>query len=400
MDVFQKCRDFSASLGKGRQRASLFYRAVDPIDGRHAVRNGRRLLMLGCNDYLGLTHDPRVKQAAADAVMKHGSSSCGARINNGSTTLHQRLEERLAEIKGVERVAVFSNGFMAMFGTLTTLLRQGEVVLCDQDNHASLVDGCRNAGAQTRVFRHNDMKHLERLLGEYPAEVAKLVVVDGVFSQSGRIIDLPGVVRLARAHEAAVMLDDAHGTGVLGRNGHGTAEHFDLHGQIDIVAGTFSKALGAVGGFVGSKREVIDFIELACRPYMFTAAAPTSVVASVLKVLEIADAEPERRHRLWENALWFQGELRSAGFRVPDTQAPITPLIVGDDERTIRLAAQLEHEGIFVNPIVAPAVPPRLARLRLTPTAAHTREDLAFVVQTLSRLAADVCASSSSAVAS
>lgn len=400
MDVFQKCRDFSASLGKGRQRASLFYRAVDPIDGRHAIRNGRRLLMLGCNDYLGLTHDPRVKKAAADAVMRHGSSSCGARINNGTTTLHRQLEERLAEIKGVERVAVFSNGFMAMLGTLTTLLREGEVVFCDQDNHASLVDGCRIAGAQTRVFRHNDMKHLGRLLGEYPEDVGKLVVVDGVFSQSGRITSLPEVISLARANGAAVMLDDAHGTGVLGRNGHGTAEHFGVQGQVDVVAGTFSKALGAVGGFVGGPSEMIDFLELACRPYMFTAAAPTSVVASVLKVLEIADEEPERRHRLWENALWFQEELRGAGFRVLDTQVPITPLIIGDDERTIRLAAQLEHEGIFVNPIVAPAVPPRLARLRLTPTAAHTREDLGFVVKTLSRLAADVCTPSRDAQAS
>lgn len=400
MDVFQKCRDFSASLGKGRQRASLFYRAVDPIDGRLAVRNGRPLLMFGCNDYLGLTHDPRVKQAAADAVMKHGSSSCGARINNGTTTLHRRLEERLAEIKGVERVAVFSNGFMAMFGTLTTLLREGEVVFCDQENHASLVDGCRIAAAQTRVFRHNDMTHLGRLLGEYPEAVGKLVVVDGVFSQSGRITSLPEVLRLARANGAAVMLDDAHGTGVLGRNGHGTAEHFGVQGQVDVVAGTFSKALGAVGGFVGGPREMIDFLELACRPYMFTAAAPTSVVASVLKVLEIADEEPERRHRLWENASWFQEELRGAGFRVLDTQVPITPLVIGDDERTMRLAAQLEHEGIFVNPIVAPAVPPRLARLRLTPTAAHTREDLAFVVKTLSRVAADVCSPSRNAQAS
>ena len=400
MDVFQKCREFAAELGKRRQGVALFYRAVDPIDGRYALCNGRRVLMMGSNDYLGLAHDPRVKQAAADAVMKHGSSSCGARINNGTTTLHRRLEERLAEIKGVERVAVFSNGFMAMLGTLTTLLRDGEVVFCDQDNHASLVDGCRAAGAQTRVFRHNDMAHLGRLLGEYGKAVGKLVVIDGVFSQTGRITNLPEILRLAREHEAAVMLDDAHGTGVLGRQGHGTAEHFGLHGQVDIVAGTFSKALGAVGGFVGSSREVIEYLELVCRPHMFTAAPPTSIVASVLKVLEIAEHEPERRHRLWENALWLQGELRSRGFRVLDTQAPITPLIIGDDERTIRLAAQLEHEGIFVNPIVAPAVPRGLARLRLTPTAAHTREDLAFVVQTLACVAADVCAPPHQAVAS
>lgn len=400
MDIFQKCRDYMEGLGHGREGVALFYRSVDPIDGRHAVRNGKRLLMLGCNDYLGLTHDPRVMQAAADAIMSYGSSSCGARINNGTTTLHRRLEERLAEIKGVERVAVFSNGFMAMLGSLTSLLREGEVVFCDQDNHASLVDGCRAAGAQTRVFRHNDMKHLARQLAEYGSEFGKLVVVDGVFSQTGRIVNLPEVVRLAREHDASVMLDDAHGTGVLGAQGHGTSEHFGLHGQVDIVAGTFSKALGAVGGFVGARKDAIDFIELTCRPYMFTAAAPTSVVASVLKVLEIAEREPERRERLWENALWFQGALRDAGFRVLDTQTPITPLVIGGDERTIRLAAQLEHAGVFVNPIVAPAVPRGLARLRLTPTAAHTREDLAYVVEALKRLAADVCAPAVDALAS
>ncbi len=391
MDIFEKCRAFAADQSAQRRAGmALFYRAVDPVDGRHAVRNGRRLLMMGSNDYLGLTHDPRVKRAAADAVLAHGSSSCGARINNGTTTLHQRLEERLAEMKGVERVMVFSNGFMAMMGTISTLAGDGDVVFCDQENHASLIDGCRAAGAEMRVFRHNDVRHLARQLAEYGSERGKLVVVDGVFSQTGHVIDLPGVLGLARAHGARVMLDDAHGTGVLGAHGHGTAEHYGVQGRLDIVGGTFSKALGAVGGFVGSTRDVIEYLHFSCRAHMFTAAPPVSIVASVLKVLEILEAEPERRERMDANARRLQQGLRDAGFTVRDSRTPITPLVTGDYAGALRMAARLEQEGIFVNPIGPPAVPPTQARLRLTPTAAHTPEDLDFVVATIVRVAQEV----------
>lgn len=391
MDLFEKSRAFVAGLSpQRRQGMALFYRAVDPVDGRHAVRNGRRLLMLGSNDYLGLTHDPRVKQAAADALLAHGSSSCGARINNGTTTLHQRLEEKLAEVKGVERVIVFSNGFMAMLGAITTVAGDGDVVFCDQENHASLIDGCRASGAEVRVFRHNDMRHLARLLAEYEPERGKLIVVDGVFSQTGRIIDLPEVVRLAGEHGARVMVDDAHATGVLGAHGHGSAEHFGLQGRIDIVGGTFSKAMGAVGGFIGSTRDVIEYMQFVCRPHMFTAAPPVSIVASVLKVLEILEAEPERRERMFANASYLQRGLREAGFTVLESSTPITPLVTGDWEGALRMTARLEQEGIFVNPIGPPAVAPNMARLRMTPTAAHTQEDLRFAIDTLARVAQEV----------
>jgi len=391
MDVFDKCHDFVRDISPQRRAGmSLFYRAVDPMDGRYAVRNGRRLLMLGSNDYLGLTHDPRVKRAAADAVLAHGSSSCGARINNGTTTLHQRLEEKLAEIKGVERVMVFSNGFMAMLGTIATLAGPGDVVFCDQENHASLIDGCRASGAEVRVFRHNDTRHLARILAEYDHARGKLIVVDGVFSQTGHIIDLPEIVRLAAEHGARVMLDDAHGTGVLGAHGHGTAEHHGLQGRIDLVGGTFSKALGAVGGFIGSTGDVIEYMQFACRAHMFTAAPPVSIVASVLKVLEILESEPERRERMFAHARLLQQGLRDVGFTVLDSATPITPVITGDYGGALRMATRLEQEGIFVNPIGPPAVPPNMARLRLTPTAAHTEEDLRFVIDTMARVAQEV----------
>jgi 8-amino-7-oxononanoate synthase len=391
MDVFERCREFEAGLSpQRRQGMALFYRAVDPLDGRYALRNGRRLLMLGSNDYLGLTHDPRVKQAAAEALLQYGSSSCGARINNGTTTLHQRLEEKLAEVKGVERVMVFSNGFMAMLGTITSLAGAGDTVFCDQENHASLIDGCRASGAEVRVFRHNDMRHLGRLLAEYDRDRGKLVVVDGVFSQTGRIIDLPEVVRLAGEHGARVMVDDAHATGVLGAQGHGSAEHFGLQGRIDLVGGTFSKAMGAMGGFIGSTREVIGYLQFACRPHMFTAAPPVSIVASVLKVLEILAAEPERRQRMVANAHLLQHGLRQAGFTVLDSSTPITPVVTGDWEGALHMTARLEQEGIFVNPIGPPAVAPNMARLRLTPTAAHTDEDLRFTIDTMTRVAQEV----------
>lgn len=391
MDLFEKCHAYAAGLTPQRRAGmALFYRAVDPVDGRHAVRDGRRLLMLGSNDYLGLTHDPRVKQAAADAALRYGSSSCGARINNGTTSLHQRLEEQLAELKGVERVMVFSNGFMAMLGTIATLAADGDVVFCDQENHASLIDGCRASGAEVRVFRHNDMRHLGKLLSEYDHDKGKLIVVDGVFSQTGHVIDLPGIRRLADEHGARVMLDDAHATGVLGEHGHGSAEHFGLQGRIDLVGGTFSKALGAVGGFVGSTKDVIEYLHFSCRAHMFTAAPPVSIVASVLKVLEILAAEPERRERMYANARFLQQGLREAGFTVLESQTPITPVITGNYEGALRMAARLEQEGIFVNPIGPPAVPPNLARLRLTPTAAHTEQDLRFAIDTLAKVAQEV----------
>jgi 8-amino-7-oxononanoate synthase len=387
MDLFDKCGE---SVGRGDpNRAwalSQFYRTVDPIDGRHAVREGRRLLMLGSNDYLGVTHDPRVKEAAIAAVRAHGSSSCGARINNGTTSLHRRLEERLAAFKGVERVLVFSNGFLAMFGAITTLVGHGDVVFCDQENHASLVDGCRAAGGTVRVFRHRDTTHLDRLLSEYDREVGKLIVVDGVFSQTGRISNLPEVQRLARAFGARVMVDDAHGSGVLGANGRGTAEHFGLSGNIDIVAGTFSKAFGAVGGFVGASAAVVEYFEYACRPHLFTAAPPVAIVASVLAALDIIETEPWRRERMWCNARLLQQGLRDAGFTLLDSSTPITPVVTGDFVDTLKMTARLEQEGIFVNAIIPPAVPRNGSRLRITPTAAHTDDDLRFAIGTMARI--------------
>ncbi len=387
MDLFEKCggqiREFQDQPG----RVAMFYRAVDPIDGRFALRDGRRLLMLGSNDYLGLTHDPRVKSAAMAAIDRYGSSSCGARINNGTTTLHQRLEEKLAELKSVASVVVFSNGFLAMLGAIISLVDEGDVVFCDQENHASLVDGCRLCAGETRIFRHNDTAHLEELLGQYEPATGKLIVVDGVFSQTGKLAPLPQLVELARRYGARLMLDDAHGTGVLGARGHGTAEHFGLQGQVDLVGGTFSKALGAVGGFLGSSRDVMDFIRYRCRPHLFTAAPPVSVVASVLTAIEIVDREPERRERMWRNVRLLREGLLAAGFDVPESATPITPVVIGDSRETLRLAAQLEQAGIFVNPILPPAVPRRTARLRLTPTAAHTEADIAFTVETMTRVA-------------
>ena len=390
MDLFERCAGMIREYRQQPARVALFYRAVDPVDGRHGICRGRRVLLLGSNDYLGLTHDPRVKAATVEAVERFGSSSSGARINNGTTTLHERLEERLAAMKGVESVIVFSNGFLAMLGVLTSLTTEEDVVFCDQENHASLVDGCRLGSAETRVFRHRDTDHLERLLGEYGREVGKLIVVDGVFSQSGRIAPLPRIVELAERHGARLMVDDAHASGVLGPHGHGTADHFGLHGRFDLVAGTFSKALGAIGGFVGTTRDVADFLRYRCRAHLFTAAPPVALVAPVLKVLEILEAEPERRERMWHNTRYLRDLLTGAGFDAGDSETPITPVILGDSRHTLQVAARLERAGFFVNPILPPAVPRLGARLRVTPTAAHTEEDLASFVDALVRVRSEV----------
>jgi len=377
LDLFDKCRQFDFALQSARARNRLFYsRAIAPAAAPVTTREGRELVNLGSNNYLGLTEHPQVKAAAAAAIAGFGTGSAGSRLLTGTTPLHLEMERALAEFKGVEAIVTFSTGFMTLSATVSTLAGEGDFIFSDELNHASIIDGCRRSQARTIVYRHNDPADLEAKLKQVPGEAAKLIVTDGVFSMEGDICDLPGLRRLADAHNCKLIVDDAHATGVLGRTGRGTAEHYGMEGKVDVTSGTLSKSLAAIGGFSGGPRAVVDFLRYNARASVFSASLPPSVAATVITALGILKSEPERVERLRANARFMSGELKKAGFSVHDHGTPILPISVGDDDRAYQAAGRLEQEGVFANPVVFPAVPPGQAIIRISLMATHTEEQL------------------------
>ena len=377
MGLFDKCAEFSRWVESLKERREFFYlRQFDPPASPTVKMGGRSLVMLGSNNYLGLATHPRVIEAAARALREYGTGACSSRVLTGTTSLHARLEERLAAFKGAEAAVVFSTGFMTMMGTISALTEEGDLVLSDEFNHASIVEGCRLTGADVIVYAHNDMTDLERKLAECPAERGKLIVTDGVFSMRGTVADLPSIKRLADEYGAAVMVDDAHGTGVLGDTGRGTLEYFGMEGEVDLVCGTFSKSLGTIGGFTASSSCVITFLKLRSRPFIFSASPPPASMATVLACLDVMEEEPELLDRLRANTALVKNGLSGAGFRLEETVTPIVPVLIGDDEKTFRMAGELEDEGVVVNPIVAPAVPKGASLIRVSVMASLSEEEI------------------------
>ncbi len=382
MDLFDKCRRFDLTLVSARTGNRFFYsRAIKPAAAPITNRDGRELINLGSNNYLGLTDHPRVKAATTAAIGEYGTGSAGSRLLTGTTPLHIHMEQALADFKGVEAVVTFSTGFMALSATVSTLAGEGDFIFSDELNHASIIDGCRRSQARTAVYRHKDLADLEAKLRLTPADAGKLIVTDGVFSMEGDICDLPGLRRLADSYNCRLLVDDAHATGVLGRTGRGTAEHFNMEGKVDITAGTLSKSLAAVGGFTGGPRVMADFLRYNARQSVFSASLPPPVVATVIAALDVLKSEPERVERLRANARLMSGELKAAGFRVHDHGTPILPIAVGDDERAYQAAGRLEQEGVFANPVVFPAVPPGQAIIRISLMATHTEAQLRTALQ-------------------
>ncbi|MFO7675250.1 MAG: aminotransferase class I/II-fold pyridoxal phosphate-dependent enzyme [bacterium] len=382
VDPFDKCRQFDAMLQVARSSGRLFYsRDILPAAAPVATRAGRELVNLGSNNYLGLTQHPEVKAAARAAIEEYGTGSAGSRLLTGTTPLHLEMERRLAGFKGVEAVVTFSAGFMALAGTVGALAGPGEFLFSDELNHASIINGCRQSRAKTVVYRHNDPADLETKLRAVPPETGKLIVTDGVFSMEGDICNLPELRRLADAHGARLMVDDAHATGVLGPTGRGTAEHFGLEGKVDVVSGTLSKSFGAVGGFTGAPRFVTDYLRYNARESIFSASLPPAVAATVIAALEVMTGHPELVARLHANARFIHDRLAAAGFKMRWHGTPILPIFIGDDTRAYRFTGRLEEEGAFANPVVFPAVPPGAAIIRISLMATHTEEQL--------RLAAD-----------
>jgi 8-amino-7-oxononanoate synthase len=377
MTVQERCKDFSAQIDSLKANNRFFYlREFDPAAEPHVMRNGRKAIMLGSNNYLGLTSHPKVVKATVDAIKKYGTGACSSRLLTGTTSLHTRLEQALARFKGTEDAVVFSTGFMTMSGTIAALTAEGDAVFSDEFNHAGIIDGCRLSRASTEKYRHNDMAHLEELLAGCKTDGTKLIVTDGVFSMRGTVANLPAIRRLADAYGAAVMVDDAHGTGVMGAKGRGTPEHFGLEGKIEIVCGTFSKSLATIGGFTGSSREIVNYLKLNARPFIFTASPPPSIMATVLACLEVLEEEPALLQRLHANARFLKERLRETGFRLEETITPIIPVLIGEDDRTFMMAGMLEEEGVIVNPVVAPAVPKGKSLIRISVMATLTTRDL------------------------
>lgn len=387
-DLFEKCRNFTRPA---EYKAAGIYPYFE-VFGNHQgcapceVRMGdRKILMFGSNDYLALTTDPRVMEAAASAARTYGSGCSGSRLLNGTLDLHVEVETRLAALVRKEAAMIYATGFQSNYAALSALTEKGDYLLCDHNIHASLVEGALRSPAHTVRFRHNDMNHLERCLLNCGEQEKVLIVSEGVFSMEGDTADLVGTVRLAREHGARTYVDEAHSIGVLGETGAGAAEHQGVLDEIDVIMGTFSKSLASVGGFVAASQPVIDYLRHTSRPFVFSASLPASSVAAVGKALEVMSQEPERRERLLGTAARLRRELVSRGFTVLEGETPIVPIVVDSDFDLCQLCRGLLAEGIYVNPVLKPAAVYNL--LRISCTAAHTDAHVDQLVETIQRVA-------------
>lgn len=392
VDLFGRAEKFSAWVGTRRENEHLSYRristsgsapvmrVVDPYSGEE-----REMIYLGSNDYLNLTRHPRTIAAGRAALDKYGAGAGSVPLLGGTLDLHVELEETLARFKGCESAIIFTSGFGSNSGALMAMLGQHDCAILDLYVHASIVDGCKNA--KTEFFRHNDMRSLERVLvqthGKYRT---RLVIVDGVYSMDGDIAPLDKICELAHAHGAYVMVDEAHATGVIGDHGRGTPEHFHIEGKVDIVAGTMSKALGGVGGFIAARTELIELLHYFSRSYMFSTAMPPQVAGSVLEGLRVIEDEPELRERLWANIRHFRDGVKTLGFNTGNAETAIFPLIIGDDWKVDEICRRMQKANIYVNPVLYPAVSKRLSRLRISLMATHTREHLDYTLNVLEDL--------------
>lgn len=380
MDLFEKCRNFTRAA---EARASGYYPYFIPLDdteGTEVVVNGKRMIMIGSNNYLGLTTHPKVREAAMEAIKRYGTSCTGSRFLNGNLACHNQLEQELADFAGKEAGIVFSTGMQVNLGTISALVGRDEVVVTDREDHASIVDGCRLAYGEMKRYRHNDMEHLEQTLQSCDGHAA-LVVIDGVFSMGGDIAPLPEVVRLCKQYGARLMVDDAHAMGVLAQ-GRGTAAHFGLTDEVDLTMGTFSKSFASLGGVVVGDATVIEYIKHHARALMFSASMPPSNVAAVSAALQVMKDEPERCERVMAIGEKMRQGYQAMGYSTGPSQTPIVPIFIGDEQKTLGFWKALFEAGIYVNPVLPPAVPPNQSLLRTSYMATHTDAQLDRVLDT------------------
>ena len=385
-DVFDKARAFTLARQARAFGLYPFYKPLDSNEGTEVVIDGKRALMLGSNNYLGLTRHPRVIAAARDAVERYGTSLTGSRLLNGSTLLHERLEELIASFLGREDCLTFTTGYQANLGAISALVNRRAAVVIDKGDHASIYDGCSLSDGEAFRFRHNDIEHLDQILGRVTTERAALVVVDGVYSMGGDIAPLPEITAACGRHGARIMVDDAHAIGVIGEGGRGTASHFGLDAQVDLIVGTFSKSLASIGGFVAGQADVIDWIRHFARPGLFSASmAPSSVVAATT-ALEVLIDEPELVERLHQNGRLLRDGLAEAGFDIGESQTPVVPIVIGDERKMVGFWKELLAEGVYANAVIFPAVPRGAGILRTSAMATHTPEQLKWAVALMGEL--------------
>jgi len=386
LDVFQKCFDFKDAEYVRGLGLYPYFRMISSGQDPVVTMNGTTVIMLGSNNYLGLTNHPEIKAAAAAALAAYGTGTAGSRFLNGTLDIHVELEDRLAAFMKREAALTFSTGFQVNLGVISSLIDRKDTVVLDNLDHACILDGARLSFGRVLKYAHNDMASLEERLRSIDSGRGSLIVVDGVFSMEGDLSDLPRIVELAKRYHARVMVDDAHGVGVMGEHGRGTAEHFGLEDDVDLVMGTFSKSLAAVGGFVAGTRPVIDWVKHHARSLIFSAAPPPASVASVIKAVEIIEREPERRARLWDNTRYMKRELEGLGYDTGASASPVIPLLVGEDMTAFRMTMRLQEEGVFVNPVITPAVPPDRAMIRTSYMATHTRDHLDRALEAIAKV--------------
>jgi 8-amino-7-oxononanoate synthase len=389
MDIFEKCYQYTVVKEAVARGVYPFFIPLTDNEGTEVNFRGHRLIMCGSNNYLGLTTHPKVRQAAIDATARYGTSCTGSRFLNGTLEMHEQLEAELAEWVGKPAALVFSTGMQANLGAVSALMSRDDIVILDKDDHASIVDGARLGYGKIERYRHNDMAHLDRVLKCLPPSAGKLLVVDGLFSMEGDLADLPNIVELCQQHGVRVMVDDAHGMGVTGK-GHGTSAHFDVTDRVDLIMSTFSKSFASLGGFVAGDTDVISYIKHHARSLIFSASIPPANAAAALAALHVMAEEPERVEQVNKNAEYMREGYSALGFNTGCSVTPVVPIIIGDDEKTFLTWKLLFDAGVFVNPVISPAVSPGRQLLRTSYMATHTRQQLDHVLDIFAQVGKQV----------
>ncbi len=380
---FSKYQEVKIAKEKG---AYPFFRPFHSKQGTVANVQGKDVLMFGSNSYLGLTTHPKVLEASENALRKYGASCAGSRFLNGTTDLHLQLEHEIAEFIGKEKALVFSTGFHVNIGTLPTITKKDDIILLDRMNHASLYEGAKMSEASNAIYRHNNASSLDKKLTYYKDADLKLVATDGIFSMEGNIVNLPEIVKTAKSHGAAVMVDCAHAVGVIGDHGKGTADHFGLTDEVDLIGGTFSKSFASLGGFIAGDEQTIDYIQHNARSLIFSASITPASTAAALASLNIMKSDDSLRLKLWENTRYALGRLKESGFDIGSAETPIIPIYIKDNDLTFKFVTRLFEEGLFVNPVLAPAVPPEDSLVRFSLMATHTFEQIDSAIDMMERV--------------